>query len=145
MQKGSSISRVQSEEDSLAAARQGGKGLLPPAVVSLLPFLISLYLSIRGFYAFTSMRNLAVIAPSSLVLAAVGPLLWTLLQTLGGAVGRVLQVHAFRNEMYANLPRPSSGGSRWPGRLLWGDFDAIRKAEPAQAHIQWAKELGSYV
>lgn len=142
MQKVSSVSRVQAEEDEAAAAQN--KGLLPPAVASTLPFFVSFYLALRFLPILTGTDNYLVIAPCSLVFAFVASILFAVVQTLATAIWRVLEVDVFGNELYANLPRPQ-GVSTWPGRLIFGDFAAIRKAPPAQAHLEWSKELDSHV
>ncbi|UZJ57204.1 hypothetical protein CBS101457_006524 [Exobasidium rhododendri] len=55
---------------------------------------------------------------------------------------RVLSARVFHNDIYDHLPRPKSSSWLAP---LYGDLGAIREAQPAEAHIQWIKDLQSNV
>lgn len=99
--------------------------------------------------AMTVSLPLAGILPSSpvqlLLLIIALPFLSVLaffLYFLSFAFARLVSVHILRSDDYANLPRPRHGTWTFP---VFGDFPAIRKAPPAEAHLEWMQELGTPV
>jgi hypothetical protein len=58
------------------------------------------------------------------------------------ALKRIIDVKILRTDDYDDLPRPKDNSWLYP---LWGHMGTIRAAKPAEAHLEWIKELGTEV
>ena len=61
---------------------------------------------------------------------------------LSKAFYRILSVRILHNDVYDHLPRPELTSWLAP---LYGDLGVIKAAQPAEAHIEWIKQLQSDV
>lgn len=81
-----------------------------------------------------------------LVLAVSIPLLCVILFALPVSLGilrRVFVAHVLGADMYRHIPQPAFPSIK--KAAFSGHLDVIRQAEPAEAHLRWAKELNSCV
>lgn len=65
------------------------------------------------------------------------------LPTVFGMIHRMVATKVLRWDIYHNVPEPPL--QNWWSAPLTGHLDVIRQAEPAEAHLQWAHDLNSFV
>lgn len=80
--------------------------------------------------------------PIFLTILPVATVLLVALGFLALACWRVIRVRVLLLDAYDALPRPEHTSKYFP---LFGDLPQIRKQQPAEAHIEWERELQSGV
>jgi hypothetical protein len=97
---------------------------------------------------FTSYATPPVPFPAFVVLSLVAIPLLTILSAviflLGGALKRIIFLHVIPLDVYRNIPQPRYTGKLWT-LPIFGHLSQIRKCPPAEAHLAFAEETGSWV